>query len=385
MDEEIQKYVADVASNIFTNFTITVEDVASKDGYLGDLLFVSIHGKTKDKIEKKIDVAVKVAKVLPFDVAVECESVYKQERFFYDEVFPVFESIQKNIKNKFKPYPHCFKCFTERNIIVLENLKAKGYEMIDKDTPMDFDHCRAVIEVFGKFHAMSFALKSRDGQKYDKLAEYSRDLGMKHNKLSYVAMYNASMQEALHLLKKKGDISLSEEIGNVVLMWGNKYCGYQVDDEPQAVLTHGDGWNNNIMFRYDEGNISVKLVDWQLADVRTPIYDICLFLYASCNDFKNFDKLIRIYHNSLTSFLEELNVDPEVFTFEDLQRHLAEYTPYLIMHLPLLLKFVFGDGAFDMNEKNNEIIIGIPQLKEDLFYYRLKSAFKYFYTTYVKQ
>nr|CAH7761564.1 unnamed protein product [Callosobruchus chinensis] len=388
MDEVVKECVEIVASELFADYKIIVKEISDKDGYLGDIVFVTIHGSTEDQVEKKIDAAVKVSKVLPFDNAEDCvETAFKQETFFYDEVFPAFEKVQMNIRDEFKPYPHCFKCFPDRNILILENLKAKGYEMVDKDIPMDFKHCKAVMEVFGKLHALSFAMKDRDIQLFDKLSKYSRDLNKRRFeswKDDASNMYKTTMQQALDLLKEKGDVQLSVEMEKVVAKWEDKFCGYQDEDEPQAVLTHGDAWNNNMMFRYNDKEIIVKLIDWQLADIRSPVYDICLFLYSSCSDFKNFDQLMRIYHNSLTTFLEELNVNPKVFTFEDLQTHLLKYTPFLIIHLPFLLKFVFSDGMLNVDEGNAEFAIGMPLLKQHLFHDRLKRAFQYYYTTYVK-
>ncbi|VEN57808.1 unnamed protein product [Callosobruchus maculatus] len=388
MNKVVKKCVENVASELFVDYNISVKEILDKDGYLGDIIFVTIHGTTEDKVEKKIEVAIKVSKSLQFDSAEDCvETAFKQEIFFYDEVFPAFERIQGNIRSKFKPYPHCFKCFPDRNVLVIENLKAKGYEMLDKDIPMDFEQCKAVMEVFGKLHALSFAMKDRDVQLFDKLSKYSRDLNRKRFeswKDGATNSYKTTMQEALHLLKEKGDVQLSVEMEKVMTKWEDKFCGYQEEDEPQAVLTHGDGWNNNMMFRYSDKEIIVKLIDWQLADVRTPVYDICLFLYSSCSDFKHFDQLIRIYHDSLAVFLEELNVNPKVFTFEDLQTHLLKYTPFLIIHLPFLLKFVFSDGTLNVDEGSAEWYVRMPLLKQDLFHDRLKRAFQYYYTTYVK-
>nr|CAH7761566.1 unnamed protein product [Callosobruchus chinensis] len=373
MDAEIRRYVESVASEILTNYTINVEGVASKDGYQGDIIFVAIHG-TNENQRKKIGIAVKVSKILSFNTEKHSvENLFKQETFFYDEVFPAFECIQKDFENKFKPYPYCFKSFSYRYGLILENLRTNGYQMLDKDIPMDFKHCKAVMEVFGKFHALSFVLKNHNREKFDRLSDFSRDLSRKNSESwEDVAgsRYQKAMQEALNMLKEKGDVLLSEEMGKVVATWKDKFCGYQDGGDPQAVLTHGDCWNNNMMFRYD------------LADVRTPVYDICLFLYSSCSDFKNFDQLIKIYYSSLATFLEDLSVSLEVFTFEDLRTHLTKYTPFMIIHLPFLLKFMFNDGTLNVKEGDDEFAIGIPLLKKDLYYNRLKQAFQYYYITY---
>ncbi|VEN57810.1 unnamed protein product [Callosobruchus maculatus] len=346
--------------------------VASKDGYQGDIIFVTIHGANKDQVEKKIGIAVKVSKILSFNTTKHSvENLFKQEIFFYDEVFPAFESIQKDIENKFKPYPHCFKSFSYRYGLIFENLRTSGFQMLDKDIPMDFNHCKAVVEVFGKFHALSFALKNHNSEKFDRLSKHSRDLSRKHSE-SWDDVtgirYKKAMQEALDLLKEKGDILLSEEMEKVVSKWKDKFYGYTDGGDPQA-----------------ENRITVKLIDWQLADVRTPVYDICLFLYSSCSDFRNFDELIKIYHGSLTTFLEVLGVSPEVFTFEDLQTHLIKYTPFMIIHLPFLLKFMFNDGTLNVKEDDDEFAIGLPLLKKDLYYNRLKQAFQYYYITYLQK
>ncbi|CAH1987181.1 unnamed protein product [Acanthoscelides obtectus] len=391
MNNEVSTLLNQFASETFKKFKIIVQNIAKNDGFFGSLTFITIEGVSWIGNENKtLCVAVKMQKDdlkgMLKDVS---EVIFEEEIFIYNEVFPAFENIQTNLVRIFRPYPRCLKCFARHNTLIFEDLKAQGYKMYNKDVPMDFEHCKKVMEVFGKFHALSFGLKNHNNSLFNKLATHVHKLSLMHVEKSIYRKFDVhsrSMEEALELLKEKGDNLLSEAMQAVVASWELKFNGYFDVDEQQSVFAHGDGWNNNMMFSYNEDNAleSARLVDWQLADIRTPVYDICLFLYSSCGDFANFDKLISIYHESLVKFLVLLNTDPEVFTFQDLKDHLKKYTPFIIMHLPFLMKFVFSDGRIEDFDENSEDTIRFPPLKKDLIYSRIKSAFQHYYATYVK-
>jgi hypothetical protein len=50
----------------------------------------------------------------------------------------------------------------ENDFIVLEDLSPTGYVTADRTKGLDFDHCVAVLQTLGRFHALSFAMKDQD-------------------------------------------------------------------------------------------------------------------------------------------------------------------------------------------------------------------------------
>lgn len=72
----------------------------------------------------------------------------------------------------------------------------------------------------------------------------------------------------------------------------------------------GDCWSNNTMFKYDEKNevIETCLFDWQNSRYATPICDILYYIFG-CTEKqtrdKQYDKWLKVYHESLTNFLNK--------------------------------------------------------------------------------
>jgi hypothetical protein len=52
----------------------------------------------------------------------------------------------------------------------LEDLSPTGYVTADRAKGLDFDHCVAVLQTLGRFHALSFAMKDQDPEGFEAVA-----------------------------------------------------------------------------------------------------------------------------------------------------------------------------------------------------------------------
>lgn len=102
---------------------------------------------------------------------------------------------------------------------------------------------------------------------------------------------------------------------------------YDVDENAFNVLNHGDLWANNVMYKYDENDeaIDVLMVDFQIGYWGSPGLDLTYLLFSSSADDifeREWDQLLRIYHDELISTLKKLNFSKPLPSFTYLKMEL---------------------------------------------------------------
>ncbi|XP_046658552.1 uncharacterized protein LOC124352881 isoform X1 [Homalodisca vitripennis] len=216
--------------------------------------------------------------------------LFQNEVSFYKEAFASLIEFQSSTETE-EPFSAVPKCFmAEQDVIVLEDLKERGFVMGNRKAGLDFQHCVAVFREIARFHALSLAMKCQDPVKFQEQVASSvqETFFTEQNEEYYRDYYSTVTQNALAMVNcgledsekltylKKFEEFLDEKTFFKTMM-------KQVEPvEPIAVLVHGDFWTNNIMFRYSEsGEIEeVCFVDFQCVRYGSPALDLVNFLYA---------------------------------------------------------------------------------------------------------
>jgi hypothetical protein len=84
-------------------------------------------------------------------------SVFPRERFMYEEIIENFEKLLKEkAEEEIEFGPKCIKVETDPyEIIVLDDLKAEGYQMLNRKVGVDEIQAKLVLNKLAKFHAAS--------------------------------------------------------------------------------------------------------------------------------------------------------------------------------------------------------------------------------------
>lgn len=84
-------------------------------------------------------------------------SVFPRERFIYENVLTSFENIWlEKAGEEIKFGPRSIKFETDPyEIIVLDDLKAEGYEMLDRKAGLNMEQSKLLLTKLAKFHAAS--------------------------------------------------------------------------------------------------------------------------------------------------------------------------------------------------------------------------------------
>lgn len=143
-------------------------------------------------------------------------------------------------------------------IVVLENLRTQGFCHWNKKKPMNLDHVKLVLKEYGKYHALSFALKVRKPNTFEKISKNMNDIYMD-------IIESCGTTKTIQNLSKKvlDHLALNKKLESLVNSFRpiqeslTKIMKELVRTDPAekyAVVCHGDNWCNNMLFKYEVGS-----------------------------------------------------------------------------------------------------------------------------------
>lgn len=341
----------------FTTYTVTPA-AGSKhgDGFQGVMLRISINGQRN----QHTDQLVVLCKIPPASETrrkqFNTNIVFNKEVYVYDRLIPEFVRFQERRgvcrPDGFFEFPKCFGTYfdatTGNSAIIMEDLRASGYKMWNKFETLDYAHASLVMQALGRFHAISFAMRDQEPTTFAEFQQMKADTVKNmldtENSQNFMA-YNFDL--AIETLDTD-ELQLRENMQNLKESYVTKLieCTAEGAAEPFSVINHGDFWNNNMMYQYDDGDApkTVCLIDWQIAQCCSPAMDISYFMYTSTEQSLRdnyYDELIQEYYNSLANALQKLGSDVnKLFTFCDLQDQLRQFARFSLIMAPMAIPFV---------------------------------------------
>jgi hypothetical protein len=352
--DALDEVIADHFGPSHKDCTVDIKAGSAKgDNYVGIVYRVT----AKHPTAKDLSVIVK----LPPQNAARREQFFVRPCFlreseFYDTIFPLFTKFQQDkgidvVKEGFFEVPKCFKSLTDdpHEGLMMEDLKVTGFDMFSRFKETTVEHVNLTMEALGKFHAISFAIKDQKPELMEPYKDmkdifFQRDMeSMEQIKIWFTQLTN----QAREVLLKNDDPELIERASKVIDTDFFELLGDCVEAklaEPHAVLCHGDCWNNNIMYREENGiPVELRLLDWQIMRYCSPVCDLMYYLFSctvkTLRD-SHYESFLDVYYKSLSSFLARLGSDPaKVFPRSVLDEHLKKFGKFglamAIMVLPI--------------------------------------------------
>lgn len=237
------------------NFSIQYGSVKG-DGYIGIVTAVKLEGVHKNSEKEVLNLVLKTApKSDKLREGAPIRQAFLREVYFYDVIFPMFEDLQNEFKvqNRFSSVCECVATSTTKyeEALALQNLKSLGFSLWDRKVPMDEDHVALVMKEYGKLHAMSFALREKRRNDFEKVAQE-----LENNVFNeFMRLSNTLFEDTCENVLKGFDLNTESRYYNALLSFKGKInpflFEYAVNIDDYSVILHGDCWTNNMMFKYE--------------------------------------------------------------------------------------------------------------------------------------
>ncbi|KAJ3666348.1 hypothetical protein Zmor_001796 [Zophobas morio] len=253
--------------------------------------------------------------------------------YVYNKVIPTFRNFQHEMgfeSDFLKSMPICFLTQNLENeeALILENLKSQGFDIANRKIPLTFEHIKLVLESYGKWHAFSLALRYKRPKTFAQLVKNFGNMwptSVLETKTAHVIFQH--YEEVRKFWKDNRDVASVKFSENEVTYILTCLLSEDLDD---AVIVHGDCWTNNFMFKEKSGKpIEVCIIDWQLSDLASPVFDLSYFIYT-CVDtqkYQNVGDFLKIYHDAVCGHLTKLNCDPgDILPFNTLVKHWRKFS-----------------------------------------------------------
>ncbi|XP_023012809.2 uncharacterized protein [Leptinotarsa decemlineata] len=363
-EKRLIKVIAD--QNGFTDYQVEAQPGAQKgDNYFGIITSVSL--KDKNKSLELICKSAHSGEV--FREKMPIHEQYVREIHLYESVLSEFKKFQEEyaVPNPFVGFPKFYGKYIDENneCFFLENLKKSGYTHWDRKLPMNSEHIKAVLAEYAKFHATSLAMRQLKPEMFKNLTENIKThVFEKPDRNENDEMGNMFMTTAIkNALEIVGDnSSLIEAVRRAESGLIEDFASE--DPSYDIVVTHGDCWCNNILFKYeDETNTSkptkVCFIDWQLTKVGSPAMDVLyfFFLHSPKDILCDYETYLKFYYEVLCRYLRDFSCDPEdLFPFSTLQKHWKKFVNLQLLMSIMMLKTMLCDSeeALDLEKMTED-------------------------------
>ncbi|XP_078674371.1 uncharacterized protein LOC144912691 [Branchiostoma floridae x Branchiostoma belcheri] len=235
--------------------------------------------------------------------------------------------------------PKCYFAATDpRSMVsvrVMENLKTQGFSIKPNRQSQSRDEMMLAAGALAQLHGLSHRLELRLGvplpeRKRDWIRSLSDVIAGTMEILG--PMYREAVKKFAAAFPGQTSPDLIARLEKLNIQHP------MMEENPRLmVLSHGDPYGNNIMFKYAEDVLTdVRLVDWQAVSYLPPTYDLAfLFLCNASWDVFHHDRdaILAHYHHKL---METLDTDEssglQSYTLEQLKADFKEDCPFGVFH-----------------------------------------------------
>ncbi|KOB77008.1 Ecdysteroid 22-kinase [Operophtera brumata] len=300
----------------FKDAKVVIEPVGKAgDNYVANVKRITVEGINGGSLKM-------IAKVAPnleaLRLVANTQLMFRNEHIMYTKVLPKFEQLQKAADVPTEErlrFAACYGSFEEapNEVILLEDLKESGFEMLDRFKSLSNECVRSVLKNFAILHSLSYALKQKEPQVFEDFKNSFFDMwanvATQEETKQYFDQLESSalmiLENDIHKKAIKGVVSGSMNM-QAKQSKINSNSKHSADNKPQSIM-----------------------IDYQISKVSSPVCDIHYMVF-NCTDYQtrkeHYIDWIDYYHDELDKNLSIFGlkanyVYPRDQLDADLKRH----------------------------------------------------------------
>lgn len=295
-------------------------------GFLADHYILRVHflsSRTKDYFLKAVPKTVQKR----FDYLNETGFFRKEVRIYQD----LLPRLLKHSSLSWAPQCYLAK---DGNFLIMEILSDfKVYS--NQKMIFDLDHMKVAANALAVFHASSLIFEAKSGRKIlgnysDVLFENAYPQTVGHVRRRGLENAIEVLTELVKLIPKYQD---SPQLGEIVDKFPNTvrtiYKFAESSKKFKNVVSHGDLWVNNFMFKYDgDKPKACKFVDYQLARFAPPAFDLAQVVYInSSKEFRDchLNDVLNMYCDTFENELRIGKLNPRVLPRSEILKSFKDF------------------------------------------------------------
>ncbi|KAK3873154.1 hypothetical protein Pcinc_021792 [Petrolisthes cinctipes] len=257
-----------------------------------------------------------------------------------------------------------------KEVILLEDLRPQGYQMFDRRRGLDVAHITLILKELGRLHASSRLLQAKTPD---------QDLSVTHDflvpdivadeSMGYRDVFDRQLDQSIELLERFGGYERSIAWVKSLKLEFVKLMKKHLGRSKYNGVCHGDCWNNNVLFRYnDDGEpVEVMLLDLQINRLSSPVTDLIYLMYTSLNGevrIPNLNTFLDTYYDTFNTVMETAGMDM-IFTRSELLKEFWSMNGlgaiYAMIVVPFMLLEPEDTPDFNKAENMEEILLEVKE------------------------
>lgn len=254
LSEEQKKLIINVVEERgFKNAHIDIQPVGkADDNYVANVKRITV--------EKDGETFKMIAKIAPKGDMMRnfgnTNLIFVNEHIMYTQVLPKFTELEKaaNIpeEERFR-YATCYGTYVEapNEMILLEDLAVSEFKILDKFSSLSDENVRLVLKNFAILHSLSYALRRQEPETFEMFSKSLVNLWLLMAELpDMVHWLTQNDADAQSLLDEDKHKKAVKNALVQMLALAPKLAKFDAGSK-HSVIQQGDGWTNNIMFRFE--------------------------------------------------------------------------------------------------------------------------------------